>query len=153
VIGIYTGRIANWREVGGLDAPITVITKAEGRSTLELFLEHFGLKNPEVRAQVVIGDNQQEIKTLQGNPDAIGYVSVGAAEFEAGQGTPIRLLPMEGIPATADNVREGRFPLSRPLNLVTRETPTGLARDFIDFARSPQADSIVRAQYFVPIAH
>lgn len=152
IVAIYTGRISNWQEVGGRDTRITVVNKAEGRSTLELFLHHFHLKNSAVKARVVIGDNQQGVKTVAGNPGAIGYVSIGTAEFEEAQGTPIRLLPMDGVAATVDNVRHGRFPLARPLNLVTRGEPPALARRFIDFARSEAVHDLVTAQYFVPLA-
>ena len=55
---------------------MTVVNKAEGRSTLELFLDYFKLKSPDVQADVVIGDNEQGIKTVAGNPNAIGYVSI-----------------------------------------------------------------------------
>lgn len=65
-----------------------------------------------VAADVVIGDNEQGIKTVAGNPQAIGYVSIGTAEFDAGQGVPIALLPIGGIPAGTAAVAEGRFPLS-----------------------------------------
>jgi phosphate transport system substrate-binding protein len=65
---IYTGKITNWKQVGGKDATITVANKAEGRSTLDLFLGFFGLKNSEIKAQVVVGDNLQDIKTVAGNP-------------------------------------------------------------------------------------
>ncbi|MCC6481776.1 MAG: phosphate ABC transporter substrate-binding protein [Sphingomonadaceae bacterium] len=147
---IYTGKVSNWKEVGGQDMPITVVNKAEGRSTLELFLQHFALKNSAIRAHVVIGDNQQGIKTVAGNPDAIGYVSIGAAEYEVAQGTPIRLLPMAGVEATVANVRAGRFPLSRQLNLVTRGAPSGLTKRFIDFARSEAVHDLIEDQFFVP---
>lgn len=153
IIGIYTGKITNWREVGGQDARITVVNKAEGRSTLELFLHHYQLKNSDIKAHVVIGDNQQGIKTVAGNPGAIGYVSIGTAEFDAGNGVPIKLLPMNGVAATVENVRNGSFPLSRPLNLVTKYVPMGLSKQFIDFARSKAVDDIVESQYFVPLAH
>lgn len=149
---IYTGRISNWNAVGGKDMPITVVNKAEGRSTLELFLQHFSLKNSEIKPKVIIGDNQQGIKTVAGNPGAIAYISIGSAEFEAKQGTPIRLLPMSGVEATVANVRDGRFPLSRPLNLVTAAAPTGLTKRFIDFARSNNVSDLVQAQFFVPLA-
>lgn len=147
---IYTGRIANWREVGGRDVPVTVVNKAEGRATLEVFLRHFGLKNSAVEPDVVIGDNQQGIKTVAGNPGAIGYVSIGTAGFEAARGTPVKLLPLEGIAASVENLRDGSFPASRPLNLVTRTAPPPLARRFIDFAQSEATDDIVRGQYFIP---
>ena len=149
---IYTGQLRHWREVGGPDRPITVVNKAEGRSTLELFLHYFQLKNSEIKPQVVIGDNQQGIKTVAGNPGAIGYVSIGSADFEARQGAAIKLLPMAGVAATVANVRDGKFPLSRPLNLVTRGEPSGLARRFIDFARSKAVHDLVEAQFFVPLA-
>ncbi len=151
VAAIYTGQIANWREVGGKDAPITVVNKAEGRSTLELFCHYYKLKNADIKAHVVIGDNAQGIKTVAGNPDSIGYVSIGTAEVEAGQGTAIRLLPVGGVEASIQNVANGKFPLSRPLNLVVRKAPEGLAKEYIDFAKSDQVHDIVKAQHFVPI--
>ncbi|MDI1309318.1 MAG: phosphate ABC transporter substrate-binding protein [Methylotenera sp.] len=153
VIDIYTGKITNWRDVGGKDGRITVVNKAEGRSTLELFTHYYKLKNSDIKAQVVIGDNQQGIKTVAGNPGAIGYVSIGTAEFESGNGTPIKLLPMEGVAASVENVRNGSFPLSRPLNLVTKYVPMGLVKQFIDFTRSKEVADLVEAQYFVPLPH
>lgn len=149
---IYTGEIRNWKQLGGADRPITVVNKAEGRSTLELFLQHFQLKNRDIRTQVVIGENQQGIKTVAGNPGAIGYVSIGTAEYEAGQGTPIRLLPMAGVPATVAQVQAGKFPLSRPLNLVVKGQPSALTRQFLDFAQSKDVHDLVKAQFFVPLA-
>lgn len=151
VVAIYTGRIANWKDVGGKDAAITVVNKAEGRSTLELFCAYYKLKNADIKAHVVIGDNAQGIKTVAGNPDSIGYVSIGTAEYEAGQGTGIRLLPVGGVAATLQNVGNGTFPLSRPLNLVVRKAPEGLAREFIDFAQSEKVHDLVKGQFFVPI--
>lgn len=152
VIAIYTGRVSNWSEVGGSDAPITVVNKADGRATLEVFLKHFGLASPDIKASVIIGDNQQGIRTVAGDVNAIGYVSVGTADYEIGRGVPIRLLPMDGVEATTANVRNGSFPMSRPLNLVTHGPVSPLAQAFIDFARSSAVNDLVKAQYFVPIA-
>lgn len=151
LIDIYTGKIVNWKELGGANSPITVVTKAEGRSTLELFLNYLNLKNSQVKPHVIIGDNSQGIKTVAGNRDAIGYVSIGAAAYEAKHGTPVKLLPLDGVAATVANVRNGVFPLSRPLNLVTQAVPGGLARQFIEFARSLEVHDLVQAQYFVPV--
>ena len=151
VVAIYTGKIANWKEVGGKDAPVTVVNKAEGRSTLELFCHYYKLKNADIKAHVVIGDNAQGIKTVAGNPHSIGYVSIGTAEVEAAQGTAIRLLAVGGVAASIENVANGRFPLSRPLNLVVKKAPEGLAKEYIDFARSEKVHDLVRGQYFVPI--
>lgn len=152
IAAIYTGKITDWSGVGGNAGRITVVNKAEGRSTLELFLHYFKLKSGDVKAQVVIGDNQQGIKTVAGNPGAIGYVSIGSAEYEAGHGAAIRLLPMSGVAASVENVRSGSFPLARPLNLVSKGEPGVVARRFIDFARSRDVHDIVESQFFVPVA-
>jgi phosphate transport system substrate-binding protein len=146
---IYRGELTDWSELDAEPGPITVVHKAEGRSTLELFLEHFKLRNDEVKPHVVVGDNQQGLKTVLGNPRAIGYVSIGAAELEITRGAPLRLLPVGGVAATLGNVRTGRFPLSRPLNLVTLGPPTGLAAEFIEFAVSDAVRDLVEKQYFV----
>jgi phosphate transport system substrate-binding protein len=152
VVAIYTGKITNWKAVGGVDAPITVVNKADGRSTLEVFLQHFKLKNSDIKAQVVIGDNEQGVKTVAGNRNAIGYVSIGTAEYDAVHGVPIKLLPIGGVAASTENVQKGVFPLSRPLHIVTRTAPVGLAKAFIEFAQSKAVYDLIRQQYFVPLA-
>jgi phosphate transport system substrate-binding protein len=152
VVTIYTGKITNWKAVGGADAPITVVNKAEGRSTLEVFLHYFKLKNVDVKAQVVIGDNEQGVKTVAGNHNAIGYVSIGTAEYDATHGVPIKLLPIGGIAASTESVQKGIFPLSRTLHLVTRAAPSGLAKAFIEYAQSKAVHDLIKQQYFVPLA-
>src|ERR671932_2156466 len=152
VVDIYTGKIGNWKQVGGKDAPITVVNKAEGRSTLELFTHYFKLKNSDIKAQVVIGDNEQGIKTVAGDPNSIGYVSIGTAEHDATDGVPIKLLPTGGVEASTENVRNGTFPISRPLNLVTASQPEGLRKEFIDFASAKDQQDLVEEQFFVPLS-
>jgi len=147
---VFTGKVRNWRELGGADLPITVVNKAEGRSTLELFLEYFSLRNSQIAADVIIGDNQQGLKTVAGNRGAIGYVSIGAVEYEAARGVPVRQLSMQGIEASVENVRAGVYPLSRPLNLILWSSLRGRLLEFIDFARSPVVDDLIERQFFVP---
>jgi len=151
VVAIYTGKITRWKDVGGSDKPITVVNKAEGRSTLELFVHYFKLKNPDIKASVIIGDNEQGIKTVAGSPDAIGYVSIGSAEYSATHEVPIKLLAMKGVPASIESVRSGAFPLARPLNLVTKGEPAGLVKAFIDFCLLREHHDSIKEQYFVPI--
>ncbi len=152
IISIYTGKITNWKEVGGKDAPITVVNKAEGRATLELFLDHFRLKNSDIKPHVIIGDNEQGVKTVAGNQNAIGYVSIGTAEYDSTIGIPIKLLPLDGISASIENIRNGTFPIYRPLNLVTNTLPEGLTKAFIDYAGSKEVADIIEGQYFVTLS-
>ena len=148
---IFTGEASNWSEVGGADAEIVVVNKAAGRATLEVFRKYFGLEESEIQPDVVIGDNEQGVKTVAGSPHAVGYVSIGTAEYGALHDVPIRLLPCSGVAATTANVGAGRFPISRPLNLITQPGVSELAREFIDFCQSEAVHDLVTDLYFVPI--
>jgi phosphate transport system substrate-binding protein len=151
LVAIYRGEIESWGEVGGFDRQIVVVHKAEGRATLEVFLGYFGLDNGDVKADVIVGENEHAIKTVAGSPDAIGYVSIGTAAIDIEHGVPIKLLGVGGVVATLENLRRGVYPIERPLNLVTREPATGLARAFIAFVRSPATTPAIEAQYFVQV--
>jgi phosphate transport system substrate-binding protein len=151
VADIYLGRVKNWKEVGGDDRRLVVVNKAEGRSTLELFLKYFKLKNSHIKADIIIGDNEQGIKTVSKNKYAIAYVSVGAAEYNASIGVSLKLLKFGGVQASVLNVEKGKYPLVRELNLVTRPRPTGLMKSFIKFVLSKESNKTIREHYFVPI--
>ncbi|MBC7953333.1 MAG: phosphate ABC transporter substrate-binding protein [Rhodospirillaceae bacterium] len=150
IIGIYTGKITDWSELGGPGGTIVVENKAEGRSTLELFLNYFKLPASDIRAAVIVGDNQEAIKIVAGNPRAIGYVSIGSAVYEAEIGTPIRPLPMDGVAPTIDAVKDLKFPITRELNLVVKNQPSGTVKEFISFAQSDDVREIVKEYFFVP---
>lgn len=152
VIAIYNDQINNWDVVGGEDKEITVVHKAEGRATLEVFLEHFGIENPTIKADVIVGDNEHGVKTVAGSEGAIGYVSIGTAEADIETGVPIRLLALGGVEANTANVASGEFPMSRPLNLVTTSDPSTLVTEFIRFCQSADVHDLVKSQYFVPVA-
>lgn len=152
VVRVFRGELNDWSQLGAPAGPIVVVTKAEGRSTLELFCHHFGLQPQEIAAQVVIGDNAQGIKSVAANPGAIGYVSIGAAEVAAADGTPIRLLGLDGQVASVAALRAGDWPLSRPLNLVLRADATidGHARGLLDLAQNAAVDDLIIGLSFVP---
>jgi phosphate transport system substrate-binding protein len=142
---IYLGEISRWSEIGGRDAPITVVNKASGRATLEVFVKHYGLDEKMIDADIVIGENEQGVKTVAGNPDAIGYVSVGSARYNAGEGVPIQILDRSG---TGDEAADA---IVRPLNLVTRSEVDALAQSFIDYSQSSEVHDLVRGLYFEPL--
>jgi phosphate transport system substrate-binding protein len=152
VVSIYTDANQRWKAFGGPDMAITVVHKADGRATQEVFLRHFDLKNSEIRPDVIVGENLQALKTVAGNPWSIAYVSIGTADYEVKRGTPIRLLPLAGVAPTVENVRDGSYPMSRPLNLATGDDPQGVVKDFISFAQSSAVNDLIKAQYFVPVA-
>lgn len=150
-VAIYTDETNNWKDVGAEDQAITVVHKAEGRATLEVFLKHFGIDNPTVKSDVIVGENEHAVKTVAGVKGAIGYVSIGTAEANIELGVPIRLLSLGGVDASTANVASGAFPMSRPLNLVTTDSSSSLAIALIRFCQSEGVHDLVRSQYFVPI--
>lgn len=162
VAAIYQGEIRSWRELGaedpgdlgdlGEEAGIVVVHKAEGRATRAVFLEYLGLEGREVAADVVVGENEQAVKTVAGSPGAIGYVSIGTATIDIAAGVPIRLVPVGGVEATLESLRGGRYPIARSLNLVTLGPVSDLARDFIAFIRSPAVRPRFDAQQFLQVA-
>lgn len=148
---IYIKQMTQWSDVGAQNAPITVVNKAEGRSTLEVFQAFFEFEPKAIKADVIIGDNQQGIKTVIANPNAIGYVSIGAAQIEIERGEPLKLLPMEGVAPTLENVKNASYPLSRELNLVVQGEPEPAVKQFIDYATSNQVNSLVKDQQLIPV--
>lgn len=151
LLGIFTGKISNWKEVGGQDAEITAINRAEGRSELELMMEFYNLKPEDFQPDLISGENQHGIKTVAGDPNAITYMSVGASEFDAANGVPIKLLPLRGVQASSATVKSGEFPLNRPLILVTKPEPPPHVQAFLDYALSDEVHDLVRQQSYVPL--
>lgn len=152
IVDIFSGKLTNWQQLGGADVPITVVSKAEGRSTLESFSSYFGLAYRDIRAQVVIGDNQQGVQTVAGAAGAIGYVSIGSAEFEARNGAAIKLLPFDGHTPSTAQVAAGTYPITRELNLVFKAPATPAVRALLDLAASPKSADLVVGQFMVPPA-
>jgi len=93
---IYSGKISNWKEVGGEDLQITVIDRAKGRSEKELVKDFLGIKAVEYKPDVVAGENQQCVKLIEGNPGALVYLSIGTTEFEQKRNASIKALPLSG---------------------------------------------------------
>ncbi len=151
IVAIFQDKVNNWKELGGPDLPIMVVHKAEGRATLEVFLAHFQIENPTIQPDVVVGHNEQGIKTVAGSPGAIGYVSIGTAEADMQAGIPIKLLPLEGVAASTETVADGSFPMSRPLNLISQGKLSPLAQSLLEYAQSAAVHDLIREHYFVPL--
>ncbi|MHB1422555.1 MAG: phosphate ABC transporter substrate-binding protein [Gemmataceae bacterium] len=150
IVRIYTRGVSNWKDVGGPDLPIVLVHMKEGRALLDLFVDHFKLRSPQIRADALVQDSEQGIQAVASRQGAIAYVSCSRAEAVA-QNIPISSLPCGGIAPTIEHVRDRTYPLSRPLQLVTRETPKGLAAEFIDFARSNVVLDLIQEHHFVTL--
>lgn len=159
LVDLYTGKIGNWKALGGPDRPVVLVSKEVGRSTLELFENYAGLLSPDhkktdkpliSKQAYVIGANLEALTLVGGMPGAIGYVSLGTAVAMEKAGMPVKILPLDGIAASDDTIRNGSYPLSRPLNLVyAKETPA--VATFIALALSPAGQDVARSLGFLPV--
>ncbi|MEX0729530.1 MAG: phosphate ABC transporter substrate-binding protein [Aquisalimonadaceae bacterium] len=146
---IYLGEATNWSRFGGADRDIVVINKAAGRATLDVFLQHFQLDDRQIKAQIIAGENQQVIKTVAGNPAAIGYVSIGAAVEESRLGVPIRMLGFDDVMPAPANVVNGSYPITRPLQLIVRSGSSDDVMAFIRYSQSAAVRDLVEGARFV----
>ena len=149
--GIFTGAIRDWSEVGGPPGEIVVVDRADGRSELALVKTHLGVSATALRADVIAGENSQVVKTVVANPLAISYLSIGTSEVEIARGAALRLLALDGVEASSSAVRDGRYPLARPLVLLTSAETGALGHAFVDFALDAAHADLVEDAAFVPV--
>jgi len=146
---IYDGNISNWRDVGGEDRKITVISRDSSSGTYEYFKEEI-LKERNYRqdalVQLTTGAIVQEIAQNKG---AIGYIGYAYLEprikslaLDSGDGT--------FVPATEEKILSGEYPLARQLYYYTNGEPQGLTKEFIDFVMSPEGQNIVSEVGYFP---
>jgi len=147
---IYSGKIKNWAALSNNNAPITVISKEEGRGTRSIFDSFFKLKGQIIAGAIVIGPNGQAIVTTAGNPNAIAYVSINAAIQAQKLGTPIILVALDGIQPTTSNVTSGTYPLQRELLLVTKGKNSEPVQKFIDYVLGNHGKSVIVELGFTP---
>ncbi len=167
IIDLYTGKIKNWKDLGGPDMPVRLVSKDFGRSTLDLFIEHFKLEVTKkdnlmyykIKGEseyspvgaIVVGQNSEAIVEVSKEPGAIGYVSIGAAERAERKLGKIKRIKIDGIESTRENVKNKTYPIIRPLNLITKGRPSGDVERFIEFLLSPQGQNIVKNLDYIPI--
>lgn len=137
VMNIYLGNIKNWKELGGIDAPITVVTREEGSGTREAFSGLVMNKNDIIKSAIVQNSTGAIAATVAGDKNAVGYVSLSSVKPE------VKALTIDGIAATEANVRTRDYKLQRPFIFVTKGEPTGLAKTFIDYVLSPEGQKLI----------
>lgn len=147
---IYTGKLTRWNQVGGKNASITVISRPLNQSSQTLFADYFHLKERALKVTQTIESNSSALKAVVDDPNAIVFISVGETERSIAEGLPLKNIAIEGVEGTVENVRNGGYPLLRPLMLVTKRFPEGVVKEFVDFALSSQVADIIKTYEFVP---
>lgn len=145
--GIYTGKITNWKEVGGDNSSIVVVSREDGSGTREGFETIVGYAAEELVNSAIISDGSGNIKTtVAGNKNSIGYISLGYVNKE------VNSISISGVEATVDNVKSNKYPILRPFLLVNK--PKGLSdkgQAFIDYILSEDGQKVVEEHGFVGV--
>jgi phosphate transport system substrate-binding protein len=151
--GIFTGKITNWKEVGGNDEPITANTEiqGEGRATMLVFQKIAMDKAPYGKGFKEIDLPRDQIVHLAKDPTGICTVSFGllAATSEDVRRN-VKAIKVNGKDPSDKNIRSGAYLISRPLLLVTKGLPKGDVKTFVDFMLSKKGQGFV-AENFVPV--
>ena len=150
VRSLYTGESDDWSAVGGTPGPVTVVNKAEGRATLDVFLDHFGLENDAIEADVVIGDNAQGVRLVSRDPSAIAYLSIGEARHAVESGESIRLLALDGVGPTPEAVADGSYTVLRRLYVIFPGEVDEVGGKLLEFLASPRGREVIESLHFVP---
>jgi len=140
---IYTGKVKNWKEVGGEDKPIVVISRDSSSGTFEVWNEkvlHKEKVRPDAQMQA---SNGAVAQAVAGNKFAIGYVGIGYLNPNL---RGVKVNGIEASPATAKNMS---YPVARALYMFTQGEPTGMAKTFIDFMQGPEGQKIAEEEGFV----
>lgn len=155
--GIFTGRISNWKEVGGKDQRIVILSREVNSGTHVYFKEHVLRKNdPNSREEfapraLLLSSSQAIADEVAGNPSAIGYYGMGYISDKQKAIAVAKDSKSEYVSPTIDNVVSGKYPISRPLFLYTNGEPQGLVKKFIDYDLSQEGQDIVVKTDFVPV--
>ena len=113
---IYTGKITNWKDVGGKDGAIVVVSREDGSGTRDAFQEIVGYTSEELVKDAQIGDGSGNIKTtVSGNEHAIGFISFEYIDDS------INAVKIDNVEPTASNVKNDSYKVSRPFLLVYKE--------------------------------
>lgn len=154
---IFTGRVKNWKELGGEDKTIVVLSREVNSGTHVYFKEHVLRKGDskskeEFSSDALLMPSSQAIADeVKQNASAIGYYGMGYIGEGHKAVSVAKDLSSDYVYPTVQNVISGDYPISRPLYIYTSGEPAGTAKSFLDFILSPEGQNIVTEMDFVPM--
>jgi len=154
---IFSGSVSNWKEIGGSDLPIVVLSREVNSGTHVYFKEHV-LRRNRKESQVefaptalMLPSSQAIADEVAQNPGAIGYYGMGYISVKEKALAIAKDGNSPFVQPTIENVVSNAYPISRPLLMVSRGEPKGLVADFINFVLGVEGQKIVAKIDFVPV--
>ncbi|HIH78060.1 MAG TPA: phosphate ABC transporter substrate-binding protein, partial [Halobacteria archaeon] len=144
---IYTGRIRNWKDVGGEDREIVLLGRVSSSGTRQTFESLLNIDK--VRDDMVsLSANSSVLLGVSEDENAIGYIGHGYLDPSRA-----KALSVDDIEGNIENISKGVYPLVRNLNLVTRGAPNSEIKDFIDFIFSKDGENIIKEEGYIPVPY
>lgn len=127
LIDIFTGKVANWKEVGGPDQKIAIINRAKGSGTRATF-KAFALDgNEETAGAMEIDSSGQVKKTVAETPGVISYLALSYVD------STVKAIKIDGVEPTEENICNGKYPVWAYEHMYALGQPTGLKKAFLDY--------------------
>ncbi|MCL2664490.1 MAG: phosphate ABC transporter substrate-binding protein [Defluviitaleaceae bacterium] len=141
--GIYAAEITNWKDLGGKDARIHVITREEGSGTRAAF-EELVMDGKFITPRAIVQASNGAVRQLVSNDkNSIGFISLGLVD------RTVKAASLGGVAASRENITDESYSLYRPFLFITNGAPEGDAKIFIDFALSPEGQRILSLEGLV----
>ena len=131
---------------GGANYEITVVSREDGSGTRGAFIELFGIEEKDadgnkidhtISTAEITNSTSVMMTTIAGNEAAIGYISLGSLD------NTVKAVKIDGTEASAENVKNGSYKVSRPFNIATKGSVSEQTQDFIDFILSADGQAVV----------
>lgn len=153
LIGVLVLGLTGMSSAFNLNRDVNVISREAGSGTRGAFIELVGVqerlpngyKTDRTTIEAMIANKTDVVMaSVASNPYAIGYISLGSLNER------VKALSIDGIEPTQENIANGLYKIARPFNIATKEEPTGVIKDFIDFILSIEGQAIV-ADNYIPV--
>lgn len=154
---IFTGKIKNWKEVGGVNLPIVILSREVNSGTHVYFKEHVLRKENEKSteefspAALLMPSSQAIADEIAQNSNAIGYYGMGYISLNQKVIAVARDKNSPYAEPVLANVQNNSYPISRPLLIYTKGQPQGIVKAFLDFVLSEEGQEIVKKTDFAPV--
>ncbi len=150
VAELFSGKYKVWADLGGPDTKVLLIDRPRNENNRDAFEQLLGIAGKIPDATKVISKDEKVIKTIAGTlppHSAVTYLSLGQALEAVASGVPVRLLPVDKIEPETPTVKDGRYPLRRPVLLLSNNESDPLVAAFEQFALSDEGQKIVSESY------
>ncbi len=150
VADIFSGKVKEWSELGGPETKILLIDRPRNQNVRDAFESQLGIAGKIPNTAKVIAKDDRVIKTVVGTLaplSAVAYLSLNQGLAVVSSGVAVRLLPIDKVEPEVPTVKDGRYPLRRPVLLLSKKDPNPLAQAFAQFILSPAGQQIISETY------